>query len=149
MLKIRQFLMARIFLKILRRLMALFHYRNYLFEQAILTLPLTKRPLSRTFMTFLTLWGISIILCLGGRPAAGQTSDQAALDRRVVGFLEEARNTWSDWNVPHVLWGHDPHIQKFLNQVKRNPAFRTSIEKGSGEGLSVSCRMESNIIPSR
>ena len=42
----------------------------------------------------------------------------------------------------NVLWSNDPHIRKFLDYVKRAPGFRTVIEKGSGEGISVSCRGE-------
>ena len=40
----------------------------------------------------------------------------------------------------NVLWSGDPHIRKFLEQVKQAPGFRTTIERGSGEGISVSCR---------
>jgi predicted O-methyltransferase YrrM len=42
----------------------------------------------------------------------------------------------------NVLWEGDPHIKKFLNYVKGNPKFRTLIEPGSGQGISVSCRLE-------
>ena len=42
----------------------------------------------------------------------------------------------------NVLWRYDPHIKKFLDYVKGDPGFRTHIEKGSGEGISVSCRVE-------
>ena len=42
----------------------------------------------------------------------------------------------------NVLWRYDPHIKKFLDYVKGDPAFQTRIEKGSGEGISVSCRVE-------
>jgi caffeoyl-CoA O-methyltransferase len=42
----------------------------------------------------------------------------------------------------NVLWRYDPHIKKFLDGVKGNPGFRTHIEKGSGEGISVSCRIK-------
>jgi caffeoyl-CoA O-methyltransferase len=42
----------------------------------------------------------------------------------------------------NVAWRFDPHIIKFLDHVKGNPEFRTLIEKGSGEGISVSCRIE-------
>jgi caffeoyl-CoA O-methyltransferase len=40
----------------------------------------------------------------------------------------------------NVLWSHDPHIRKFLDYVRGDSAFRTRIEQGSGEGISVSCR---------
>jgi caffeoyl-CoA O-methyltransferase len=46
------------------------------------------------------------------------------------------------YTAHNVLWRYDPHINKFLDQVKGNPKFRTQIEKGSGEGISVSCRVE-------
>ena len=42
----------------------------------------------------------------------------------------------------NVLWRYDPHIKKFLDYVNGDPGFRTYIEKGSGEGISVSCRVE-------
>jgi caffeoyl-CoA O-methyltransferase len=42
----------------------------------------------------------------------------------------------------NVLWRYDPNIKKFLAGVKGNPGFRTHIEKSSGEGVSVSCRVE-------
>ncbi len=42
----------------------------------------------------------------------------------------------------NVLWRFDPHIKKFLDYVKGDHAFQTRIEKGSGEGISVSCRVE-------
>lgn len=40
----------------------------------------------------------------------------------------------------NVLWSGDPHIKKFLDYVKGDPDFRTVIERGGGEGISVSCR---------
>jgi caffeoyl-CoA O-methyltransferase len=42
----------------------------------------------------------------------------------------------------NVLWDADPHIRNFMDQVKRVPGFWTTVERGSGEGISVSCRME-------
>jgi len=42
----------------------------------------------------------------------------------------------------NVLWSHDPHIRKFLDYVRGDSAFRTTIERGSGEGISVSCRVK-------
>lgn len=42
----------------------------------------------------------------------------------------------------NVLWSYDSHIKRFLDSVKGNPGFQTHIEKGSGEGISVSCRVE-------
>jgi caffeoyl-CoA O-methyltransferase len=40
----------------------------------------------------------------------------------------------------NVLWSQDPYIRKFLDYVRGDSAFRTRIERGSGEGISVSCR---------
>jgi predicted O-methyltransferase YrrM len=42
----------------------------------------------------------------------------------------------------NVLWSNDPHVRDFLDQVKRTPGFRTTIERGSGEGISVTCRQK-------
>ncbi len=41
----------------------------------------------------------------------------------------------------NVLWQGDPGVERFLEYVRQNPKFRTTIERGSGEGLSVSCRI--------
>ena len=38
----------------------------------------------------------------------------------------------------NVLWQHDPGIRRFLDYARKDPRFRTTIEKGSGEGISVS-----------
>jgi predicted O-methyltransferase YrrM len=40
----------------------------------------------------------------------------------------------------NVLWKGDPHVRDFLEQVRNAPGFRTTVETGSGEGISVSCR---------
>jgi len=42
----------------------------------------------------------------------------------------------------NVLWSRDPNIRKFLNQVQKDSDFRTTILKGSGEGISLSCRIQ-------
>ena len=34
----------------------------------------------------------------------------------------------------NVLWSNDGDIKKFLDYVKQDPQFRTTIERGSGEG---------------
>ena len=34
----------------------------------------------------------------------------------------------------NVLWSNDGDIKKFLDYVKGDPQFRTTIERGSGEG---------------
>ena len=44
------------------------------------------------------------------------------------------------FSAHNVLWSNDPHIRKFLEVVKRDPEFRTTVERGSGEGISISCR---------
>ncbi|HUJ69693.1 MAG TPA: class I SAM-dependent methyltransferase [Syntrophorhabdales bacterium] len=41
----------------------------------------------------------------------------------------------------NVLWQHDPGIRKFLDYVRKDPSFRTTIEEGSGEGISVSYKI--------
>ncbi len=41
----------------------------------------------------------------------------------------------------NVLWSNDGDIKKFLDYVKHDPQFRTTIERGSGEGISVSCKV--------
>jgi caffeoyl-CoA O-methyltransferase len=40
----------------------------------------------------------------------------------------------------NVLWG-SRDMRAFLDYVKRDPRFTTRIERGSGEGISVSCRV--------
>jgi caffeoyl-CoA O-methyltransferase len=40
----------------------------------------------------------------------------------------------------NVLWSGNPDIKRFLDQVRKDARFRTSIERGSGEGISVICR---------
>lgn len=42
----------------------------------------------------------------------------------------------------NVLWAGQSNINQFLEYLKRNSGFRTYIEKGSGEGISVSCRIK-------
>ncbi len=56
--------------------------------------------------------------------------------------LETKISSRGCFTAHNVLWRYDPHIKKFLDYVKRDPGFRTHIEKGSGEGISVSCRVE-------
>ncbi|HVN25206.1 MAG TPA: class I SAM-dependent methyltransferase [Syntrophorhabdales bacterium] len=41
----------------------------------------------------------------------------------------------------NVLWSSDRDIKKFLEYAKRDAQFRTTIERGSGEGISISCRI--------
>jgi caffeoyl-CoA O-methyltransferase len=41
----------------------------------------------------------------------------------------------------HNVLGWSTDGKKFVEYVKRNPAFRTYVERGSGEGISVSCRI--------
>jgi caffeoyl-CoA O-methyltransferase len=42
----------------------------------------------------------------------------------------------------NVLWSHDPHIRQFLDHLQKDSDFRTTILKGSGEGISLSCRLK-------
>ena len=41
----------------------------------------------------------------------------------------------------NVLWESDPGIKAFLDYVTKDPKFRTTIEHGSGEGISVSYKI--------
>jgi caffeoyl-CoA O-methyltransferase len=41
----------------------------------------------------------------------------------------------------NVLWSGDAGMGKFLEYVRGNPKFRTRIEQGAGEGISISCRI--------
>ncbi|MHB8770003.1 MAG: O-methyltransferase [Syntrophales bacterium] len=41
----------------------------------------------------------------------------------------------------NVLWRGDSGIERFLAAVRGNREFQTRIERGSGEGISVSCRI--------
>jgi caffeoyl-CoA O-methyltransferase len=56
--------------------------------------------------------------------------------------LEGKLNPKGCFSAHNVLWSRDPHIRKFLDYVKGVSGFRTTIEKGSGEGLSISCRSD-------
>ena len=56
--------------------------------------------------------------------------------------LESKISPQGCFTAHNVLWRYDPHIKKFLDYVKGDRGFRTHIEKGSGEGISVSCRVE-------
>ncbi|MFH0974500.1 MAG: class I SAM-dependent methyltransferase [Spirochaetota bacterium] len=42
----------------------------------------------------------------------------------------------------NVLWAGHSKINLFLGYLKKNPAYHTYLEKGSGEGISVSRRMK-------
>jgi caffeoyl-CoA O-methyltransferase len=55
--------------------------------------------------------------------------------------LESKMSAKGCFTAHNVLWGRDPDIRRFLDYVKGNPRFRTHIERGSGEGISVSCRI--------
>jgi predicted O-methyltransferase YrrM len=41
----------------------------------------------------------------------------------------------------NVLWQDDPGIKRFLDYVKKDPRFRTTIERSSGEGISISYKI--------
>lgn len=56
--------------------------------------------------------------------------------------LEGKLNPNGCFTAHNVLWNHDPYIKKFMDYVKSHHGFRTIIERGSGEGISVSCRDE-------
>jgi caffeoyl-CoA O-methyltransferase len=58
-------------------------------------------------------------------------------------YLQDLKNKLTPngcFAAHNVLWSGDPHIRKFLELVKQAPGFRTTIERGSGEGISISCR---------
>jgi caffeoyl-CoA O-methyltransferase len=42
----------------------------------------------------------------------------------------------------NILWAGQASINQFLEYLKKSANFRTIIEKGSGEGISVSCRIK-------
>jgi caffeoyl-CoA O-methyltransferase len=44
------------------------------------------------------------------------------------------------YTAHNVLRG-GPDVKRFLDHVKGNPRFRTTIERGSGEGISISCKI--------
>lgn len=44
------------------------------------------------------------------------------------------------YTAHNVLRG-GPDVKRFLDHVKGNPKFRTTIERGSGEGISISCKI--------
>lgn len=46
------------------------------------------------------------------------------------------------YTAHNVLRSGGPEAAKFVDYVKKDQGFRTSIERGSGEGISVSCRTE-------
>jgi len=56
--------------------------------------------------------------------------------------LEAKISSRGCFTAHNVLWRHDPYIKKFLDYVQGNPGFQTHVEKASGEGISVSCRVE-------
>jgi len=45
------------------------------------------------------------------------------------------------FTVHNALWRGDTGIQRFLEHARGNARFRTTIEVGSGDGISVSCRI--------
>ncbi len=58
-------------------------------------------------------------------------------------FLDRERKIGLNgcYTAHNVLWSAGEPVRRFLNYVKQNPKFRTFIERGSGEGISVSCRI--------
>ena len=55
--------------------------------------------------------------------------------------LEQKMSLNGCFTAHNVLWEHDPGIRSFLDYVRKNPKFRTTIEKGSGEGISISYKI--------
>jgi predicted O-methyltransferase YrrM len=54
--------------------------------------------------------------------------------------LESKMSPKGCFTAHNVLWS-TPDIRRFVEYVKQDPGFRTTIERGSGEGVSVSCRI--------
>jgi caffeoyl-CoA O-methyltransferase len=55
--------------------------------------------------------------------------------------LEPKIATGGCFTAHNVLRSSDTGIEKFLEYVRGNPKFRTRIEHGAGEGISISCRI--------
>jgi predicted O-methyltransferase YrrM len=55
--------------------------------------------------------------------------------------LQEKISLGGCFAAHNALWKRSSDIRMFLEYVKQVPDFRTRIEKGSGEGISVSCRI--------
>ncbi|MBI4736062.1 MAG: hypothetical protein HY766_08375 [candidate division NC10 bacterium] len=96
------------------------------------------------------------------------TAAHPKLDAKVEQFLESNRHRWNAWNVPFedgkILYGlyfkdldtkvavggcftahntlriYAQEVKDFLVYVKSKPNYRTRIEQGSGEGISISCK---------
>jgi caffeoyl-CoA O-methyltransferase len=54
--------------------------------------------------------------------------------------LQGKISPWGCFAAHNVLWKGDKGIDEFLTYVEKAPGFSTIIERGSGEGISVSCR---------
>jgi caffeoyl-CoA O-methyltransferase len=57
-------------------------------------------------------------------------------------ILEPKMSINGCFTAHNILWAGQANINQFLEYLKKNPNFRTYIEKGSGEGISVSCRIK-------
>ena len=55
--------------------------------------------------------------------------------------LEPKIATGGCFTAHNVLWRGDTGIARFLEYVRGNPKYRTTIERGAGEGISISCRI--------
>ena len=48
----------------------------------------------------------------------------------------------------NVLWSYNHGIKRFLDHVRQAPGLRTTIARGSGEGISISCLLGPSHLPS-
>ena len=85
-----------------------------------------KRKLKGVLMT---LFGVSISLGLSGLLFAQEPTRLSALDSQVSRFLEEARNTWSDLNIPY-------EDGKILYSLVLKGRFKNILEIGTSTGHS-------------
>jgi caffeoyl-CoA O-methyltransferase len=57
-------------------------------------------------------------------------------------ILESKMSLNGCFTAHNILWAGQANINQFLEYLKKSANFRTHIEKGSGEGISVSCRIK-------
>jgi len=70
----------------------------------------------------------AIVLLSAGRAVPADSG----LDQKVQKFLIENRSNWSDWNVPYQD-GKVLYVQSL-------PNYRTTIDRSSSSGISISCK---------
>jgi caffeoyl-CoA O-methyltransferase len=77
----------------------------------------------------IALWGGLFFLGATGFSSDQPAGGQSGLDGRVSRFLEEARHSWSDWNVPY-------EDGKFLYSLVLKGRFKNILEIGTSTGHS-------------